>query len=103
MRDNYRIEELLGKGAYGEVRRCVWKKDMRDTKSSIKDYRAVKILSKAYVTDDEETSWRNEVSCMQQMKHPSIMKMYHFYEDEKRFMLIMELNNGGDLHEYLDK
>lgn len=51
MRDSYTIDLELGKGAYGEVRRCVYKKDMHDKKTSIKQYRAVKILSKAYMED----------------------------------------------------
>ena len=30
MRDNYRIDKLLGTGAYGEVRQCVYKQNMKD-------------------------------------------------------------------------
>ena len=47
MRDNYIIYEELGKGSYGEVRRCVYKKDKR--KTSVMDNRAVKILMKNYM------------------------------------------------------
>lgn len=43
MRDCYRIDKLLGKGAYGEVRQCVYKENIKDKKSTVKDYRAVKI------------------------------------------------------------
>jgi calcium-dependent protein kinase len=99
MRDNYRIDEKLGEGAFGEVRRCIWKEDMKDKRSSIKDYRAVKILSKAYMEEKEINSFRNEVSCMKQCDHPNIMKMYHYYEDPKRYLLITDICKGGDLFE----
>jgi calcium-dependent protein kinase len=40
---------------------------------------------------------------MKQLDHPSIMKMFHFYEDEKRFMLITEVCKGGDLFNYVEE
>ena len=36
MRDQYTIHDILGRGAYGEVRKCIWKKDMHDKKTTIK-------------------------------------------------------------------
>ena len=76
---------------------------MKDKRSSIKDYRAVKILSKAYMEEKEKNSFVNEVSCMMQISHPSIMSMHHFYEDPKRFLLVTELSNGGELFDYTQK
>ena len=103
MRDFYRIDDKLGEGAFGEVRRCVYKEHMNDKRSSIKDYRAVKIQSKAYMEEKELLSFKNEVACMNQINHPSIMKLHHFYEDPKRYLLITELCRGGDLYEYVHK
>ena len=103
MRDNYRIGELLGSGAYGEVRQCVYKKNMKDQMSSIKSYRAVKIMSKAYMEDKDIRSFENEVDCMFSLEHPNIMKMHGYYEDPKRYLLIQDLCHGGELYEYLDK
>jgi len=58
MRDFYRIlDPPLGTGAYGEVRKCVYKENMRDKKSSMKSYRAVKILSKAYMEEKDILSF----------------------------------------------
>jgi len=103
MRDFYRIDEMLGEGAFGEVRRCVYKEDMKDKKSSIKDYRAVKILSKSYMESKEIESFKNEVSCMKQCEHPNIMKIHHFFEDPKRYLLITDVCKGGELFEYISK
>lgn len=32
---------------------------------------------------------------------PSILKMYEFYEDDKRIYLVTELCTGGELYDYL--
>ena len=63
MRDHYRIvDEPLGKGAYGEVRKChtIPFKNYKG-KSSCKRYRAVKILSKAYMGDTDKLGFVNEI------------------------------------------
>ena len=36
MRDHYTVDELLGKGAYGEVRKCVYRKDVLDKRCTTK-------------------------------------------------------------------
>jgi len=57
MRDYYRIlDPKLGEGAYGEVRKCVWK-CKKDLKSAFKEYRAVKILRKNYMEDKDVRSF----------------------------------------------
>lgn len=88
MRDNYRIDKLLGTGAYGEVRQCVYKQNMKDQRTSIKSYRAVKIMSKAYMEKKDIDNFINEVDCMHSLNHPNIMKMHGYYEDPKRYLLI---------------
>jgi len=35
--------------------------------------------------------------------HPSIVKLFHYYEDPKRFMLISELCTGGELFSHIEK
>lgn len=76
---------------------------MRDKKSSVKEYRAVKILSKAYMEEKDLVSFKNEVVCMSRCQHPNIMNIYGFYEDAKRYLLITELCRGGDLFETVAK
>jgi calcium-dependent protein kinase len=100
MRDFYRIlDPPLGAGAYGEVRKCVFKEDMKDKKSSLKQIRAVKILSKAYMEEKDFLSFKSEVECLHGLDHPSILHMYHYFEDPKRFLLVTELCEGGDLYD----
>ena len=102
MRDYYRIYDLLGTGAFGEVRKCVFKANMKDKRSSLKSYRAVKILSKAYMEDKEKRTFLNEVRVMNSLgDHPSILKFHHYFEDTKRYMLITDICNGGELFQLM--
>lgn len=102
MRDNYIIDDLLGQGTFGEVRRCVWMNDPKSKRGSRqKEYRAVKILSKNYMEEKEMRSLKNEIGCLSLLSHPNIMKFHHFYEDMKRYMIITELCTGGDLFELI--
>ena len=76
MRDHYRIMELLGRGAFGEARKCVWKENIHNKKNSYKDYRAVKVMSRAYMEEKDEKMFQNEVYIMQKLKrgqHPNIV------------------------------
>ena len=81
MRDYYRIlDPKLGEGAYGEVRKCVYK-DKKNLKSAVKEFRAVKILRKAYMEDQDIRMFQNEVDIMARLEHNNISKMHGFYED----------------------
>ena len=60
MRDLYRIlDPKLGEGAYGEVRKCVFKDKRKNGEkpSAFKEYRAVKILSKNYMEEKDIRSF----------------------------------------------
>lgn len=102
MRDNYKIlANPLGIGAYGEVRKCLYKDNIRDKNNRYKQYRAVKIMSKAYMEDKNILDFQNEVTVNYFLNHPNITKVYEWYEDENRFLLISELVKGGELFEML--
>lgn len=38
---------------------------------------------------------------MKLLDHPNILKCVHFFEDEKRYMLITDLCEGGELIELI--
>lgn len=103
MRDYYRIlDPPLGSGAYGEVRKCIFKENIMDKKSSLKQFRAVKIMSRAYMEDKDIKAFENEVDIMLTLNnnqgHPNILKIYHYFEDPKRYLLVTELCQGGELY-----
>jgi len=89
IKDYYKISSCIGRGAYGEVRKCLNK----DTKS----LRAVKIINKKYLEEDEKAKLLSEINILKQMDHPNILKLYEFFQDHKRYFLVTELCTGGEL------
>jgi len=104
MRDYYKIlENPLGIGAYGEVRRCYWKKDITNKCDRFKEYRAVKVMSKSYMEEKNIKDFQNEVDINLSLQHPNITKVHEWFEDPKRYMLVVELINGGELFEHIQE
>ena len=69
-------------GAFGEVRKCLH----RDTKV----LRAVKIVNKKGLADDDKLKLLSEINILKQLDHPNILKLYEFFQDHKRYFLITE-------------
>ena len=80
LRDYYRIGKMLGSGAFGEVRVCVHRES--------NNQRAVKVLRKSHMDEDEKRMFFNEINVLKDLDHPDILKMYEFFEDEKRYYYV---------------
>ena len=52
--------------------------------------RAVKVLRKNNMDEDEKRMLFNEINILKEIDHPNIIKMYEFFEDEKRYYLVTE-------------
>lgn len=50
----------------------------------------MKILYKSNMSDDEEKQLINEISILSDLDHPNIIKMYEYFQDEKRYYIITE-------------
>jgi len=59
--------------------------------------RAVKVLRKSHMDEDEKRMLFNEINILKEIDHPNIIKMYEFFEDEKRYYLVTEICKGGEL------
>ena len=89
LRDMYKVGKVLGEGAYGEVRICTH----RDTKQK----RAVKVLKKEIMTSGDQQTMINEISILRKLDHPNIVKIYEYFEDPKRYYIITDHIQGGEL------
>ena len=89
LRDSYRIGKMLGSGAFGEVRVCVHRESQAQ--------RAVKVLRKSHMDEDEKRMFFNEINILKDLDHPNILKMYEFFEDEKRYYIVTDICKGGEL------
>lgn len=82
---------IIGTGAYGEVRKCLTKIG--------KEMRAVKIILKEFLAEERQDTLLTEVEIMKKLDHPNIIKMFEFFQDDKRFYIVTELLTGGELFE----
>lgn len=89
LRDHYRIGKMLGSGAFGEVRVCVQRESGQQ--------RAVKVLRKSHMDEDEKKMLFNEINNLKDLDHPNILKMYEFFEDDKRYYIVTDICKGGEL------
>lgn len=80
---------MLGSGAFGEVRVCVHRESGAQ--------RAVKVLRKSHMDEDEKKMLFNEINNLKDLDHPNILKMYEFFEDEKRYYIVTDICKGGEL------
>ena len=82
IKDFYKISSCIGRGkshsfanffigAYGEVRKCLHK----ETKA----LRAVKIINKKYLAENEKERLLGEINILKQLDHPNILKLYEFF------------------------
>ena len=95
IRDHYKIGQILGQGAFGEVRRCMHRISGAN--------RAVKVLKKSSMDEEEKKMIFTEITNLKGLDHPNILKMYEYFEDDKRFYIITDLQKGGELFDEIVK
>ena len=87
--DDYEIGVDLGSGSFSVV------KSATDRTSG--QVVAVKCIKRSSLPPDEQDALRDEVSILRELKHPNIICMYDFYEEEEFYYLVMEVMEGGEL------
>ncbi|XP_051164925.1 calcium/calmodulin-dependent protein kinase type 1 isoform X4 [Leptopilina boulardi] len=87
--EKYTLKELLGTGAFSEVR-------LAESKERPGDLYAVKIIDKKALKGKED-SLENEIKVLRRLTHPNIVRLLETFEDKHKVYLIMELVTGGEL------
>ncbi|XP_053984101.1 calcium/calmodulin-dependent protein kinase type 1 isoform X1 [Hylaeus volcanicus] len=87
--DKYVLKELLGTGAFSEVR-------LAESKDRPNQMFAVKIIDKKALKGKED-SLENEIKVLRRLTHPNIVQLLETFEDKHKVYLIMELVTGGEL------
>ncbi|XP_014607168.1 PREDICTED: calcium/calmodulin-dependent protein kinase type 1 [Polistes canadensis] len=87
--DKYILKELLGTGAFSEVR-------LAESKEKPGQMFAVKIIDKKALKGKED-SLENEIKVLRRLTHPNIVQLLETYEDKLKVYLVMELVTGGEL------
>nr|KAI8760270.1 myosin light chain kinase family member 4-like [Biomphalaria glabrata] len=87
--DLYTVDSILGKGKFGEVKRCRERRTGRQL--------AAKFIEVNGPQDRLDVL--NEVEIMKHLQHPRLLQLYDAFENRENFCLVMELVNGGELFE----
>ncbi len=94
--DNYRLMEIIGKGASADVYLSI------DDKK--KQLVAVKCMPKAKLNPERgEINLKRELEILHKMKHKNIVAIKNYFENKNNHYVILEYCNGGDLFYYSKK
>ncbi|KAL5268413.1 hypothetical protein ACHWQZ_G002320 [Mnemiopsis leidyi] len=85
----------IGRGGFGEVyeAKCI----------STGEVVALKVLDKRKLKKEEYRKVCNEIEIHKNIQHPSIVKMYGWFEDANFMYLVLEKCCHGDLHHFLKR
>lgn len=86
--DSYIIEDNLGEGSHGVVR--------RGTCRSTSQQRAIKSICFSKLKGQQSDMLLREIGIMKLMDHPHIVKLYETFKDAKFYYFVMELCTGGE-------
>lgn len=93
--DIYEINETIGSGNFGVVKKGIHKLTGRKV--------AIKIINKEELIESDMKMIKNEIEIMKIGKHPNVITLYHILENETHIYLIMEYCAGGDLYTYIKR
>ena len=86
--------KVLGQGSFGKVYQAQSKLD--GTKA------AVKVIIKSHLDTLTLADIKQEISFMQNLDHPNIVKYYETYEFCDQIFMVMELCPGGNLYQRVE-
>lgn len=87
--------EQIGNGAFAEVRKAM------HIESGV--FRAIKMVHKQEWSAEEQKKILNEVEMLKKLDHPNVIKVYEFFEDTKYMYIVMELLQGGELFDKIQR
>ena len=86
---HYEIIGELGSGSYGSVKKVRHKQ--------LKEVRAMKVILK------KSENAKTEIDIMRKVSHPNIVNIFDIYEDSKKYYIMMEICEGGELFEAISE
>ncbi|KAM5126090.1 death-associated protein kinase 2-like isoform 1-T3 [Mantella aurantiaca] len=95
--DLYELLEKLGSGHFGEVRKC--KEKSTGSLYAGKFIKTRKCKGSRLGLDRDQVE--REVFILQQLEHPSVMKLYDVFASKAEMVLILELIRGGELFDFI--
>lgn len=87
--EDYELINFLGGGGYGKVYRVRHRLTGK--------YRAMKIITVKSTSKEQLNSLTKEINILKELDHPSIIKVFEFYNSKHHLYIITELCTGGEL------
>lgn len=91
----FRKDKLLGRGGFGVV---YLYKDVPNNR-----YVAIKQINIDGWTEKEKVQLATEIKTLMQFDHPNIIKLYDYFENDEKIMLVLEYAEEGDLRSLFNK
>src|SRR5690606_27732467 len=94
--DRYAIKKIIGRGGVGLVYLARDELEPRDV--------VVKVLAPQWAEDDEALArFEREAKRLENLRHPNIVAMYDFGQEDRTAYLVMEYLQGELLSAYVDR
>lgn len=85
----YKLGKQLGEGAFSVVK--------EGSKRSTAESYAIKIVTKAKLSKEDEVALKDEIDVLQDMEHRHIIRLYDVFEEPQHYFLVTEKMMGGEL------
>ncbi|KAK9400008.1 NUAK family SNF1-like kinase 1 [Crotalus adamanteus] len=96
LKHRYELQETLGKGTYGKVKRAIERFSGRMV--------AIKSIRKDKIKDEQDMIHiRREIEIMSSLSHPHIITIYEVFENKDKIVIIMEYASKGELYDYISE
>lgn len=89
---NYRLEELIGTGGMGEVYRA---------EQNGQAYAMKVLLYASEPSEETRERFTHEAEITTRLRHPNIVAVHSYGEQERGFYMVMELLGGADLYQQI--
>lgn len=93
LKSKYKMGAQIGEGAYSKV----FVATSNETGQKV----AVKVVNKQPDKPKQDDNLRKEVEILRSLDHPNIVGCLDFFEDKKRFHVVMEFLQGGEVFDKL--
>jgi serine/threonine protein kinase len=57
----------------------------------------VKVVDRTKLNAEDDDALKEEVAILRKMNHKHIVKLYDFFEEPKKYFIVLEICEGGEL------